>query len=259
MCGRYILASKIKTIENRFNVNVVDNEAIKPNYNLGIGQKAAVITDDNPKEIQFFTFGLTPFWAKKQMYLFNARTEGDHNKENNPKYSGQKGIIVKPAYRKAIRSQRCLIIADAYIEGTTKEGLNKPYLIYVRDLKPFSFAGIWDSWYNPESNEQINSFSIITTTANELLQKLPHERMPVILEPSHEKKWLNPNTPLSDITRLLKAFPAEKMNAYPISNDIKNKKTNSRYLIEPQGDRLLKEESFETRNTLRKAGMGRYK
>lgn len=241
MCGRYVLASKIATVEKRFNVSFDNMETFKPNFNLGIGQLAPIITGKDPKLIQFFRFGLTPFWAKKPMCLFNARAEGDSNKQNSPNYSGGKGIITKPAFRKAIRSQRCLVIADAYIEGTTNEGLDKPFLIYVQNAHPFAFAGIWDTWYKPDSNEQINSFSILTTTANTLLRKLPHQRMPVILSPKNEKKWLNPNTPLTDITRLLKAFPSDLMNAYPITPDIKNNKLNERWLIEPQGERLLKE------------------
>ena len=259
MCGRFITVSKIKVIEKRFNINIDNPEAFKPNYNLGIGQLAPVITDKDPKRLQFFTFGLTPFWAKKSMYLFNARNEGDNNKQNDPKYSGSKGIILKPAFRKPIRSQRCLVIADAFIEGTTTDGLNKPYLVYVRNSHPFAFAGIWDTWHNPKNNEEINSFSIITTTANELLQKLPHHRMPVIFKPNHEKRWLNPNTPLTDITRMLKALPAESMNAYPITSDIKSPKAEGRELIEPQGERLFKEERFETTELLKKSGMGRYR
>ena len=166
MCGRYVLVSKVKAIEDRFNVNFENKETFKPSFNLGIGQYAPIITDKDSKIIQFFRFGLSPFWSKKPMNLFNARSEGDNNKQNSPNYSGGKGIIIKPAFRKPIRSQRCLIIADAYIEGTTNEGLNKPHLVYIRKSHPFAFAGIWDTWHNQDSNEQINSFSIITTTAN---------------------------------------------------------------------------------------------
>ncbi|OQY05246.1 MAG: hypothetical protein B6I20_01600 [Bacteroidetes bacterium 4572_117] len=259
MCGRFITVSKVKTIEKRFNINIDYPDAFIANFNLGIGQQAPVITDKDPKQVQFFTFGLTPFWAKKPMYLFNARSEGDNNKQNDPNYSGGKGIILKAAFRKPIRSQRCLVIADAFIEGTTIEGLNKAHLVYVRNSRPFAFAGIWDTWQNPKNNEQINSFSIITTTANELLQQLPHQRMPVILEPKHEKHWLNPKTPLTDVTRILKAFPAGRMNAYPITPDIKNPKAKGRALIDPQGERLLKEERYETTELLKKSGMGRHR
>ena len=51
------------------------------------------------------------------MYLINARKEGDHNRANDPSYSGAAGILQKPSFRKPIRSQRCLVLADGFIEG----------------------------------------------------------------------------------------------------------------------------------------------
>ena len=47
-----------------------------------------------------FQFGFTPFWAKKKMYVVNARSEGDYNKENDPLYTGAKGIITKASKSK---------------------------------------------------------------------------------------------------------------------------------------------------------------
>mgnify|MGYP003341682027 CR=1 FL=1 len=106
MCGRYVIVSSVETIEKRFNVKADDAAAeFKGNYNLGPGAVAPVITNTEPNRLQLFTFGLCPSWAKKRMYLFNARAEGDGNPENDPEYSGGKGIISKPSFRKPIRSQ----------------------------------------------------------------------------------------------------------------------------------------------------------
>ena len=109
MCGRYILVQKIEVLEKRFNVTVPADFDFKPSYNISPGKYAPVITSENPRELQLFQFGMTPFWAKKKMYLFNARAEGDKNKGNSRDYHGGKDIIIKPAFRKPIRSQRCLI------------------------------------------------------------------------------------------------------------------------------------------------------
>ena len=50
-------------------------------------------------EIQLFRFGMTPSWMTKPALFINARAEGDHNPDNNPAYTGTKGIITKPAFR----------------------------------------------------------------------------------------------------------------------------------------------------------------
>ncbi len=257
MCGRYILAQKLERIEKRFNVIAPEGAEWKPAYNISPGQLAPVITGDNPKELQLFRFGMTPFWAKKPMYMINARAEGDHNKEDDPNYKGAKGIISKPSFRKPIRSQRCLVIADAFIEGTVKEKLSKPFVVYLKDnVRPFAFAGIWDEWVNQESGEIIRSFAIITTTANELLRKLPHHRSPVILEQRHESKWLNQELPLADVTKFLKPYPAERMNAYPIDPAIKNPQAEGSELLKPRGERVVPEYDIKTNQDIELQGMG---
>jgi putative SOS response-associated peptidase YedK len=257
MCGRYVLVQKIEVLEKRFNIKAPEGFEYKPSYNISPGQYAPVITDENPRELSLFQFGLTPFWAKHQMYLFNARSEGDSNKANDTSYIGAKGIISKPAFRKPIRSQRCLIPADCFIEGTTKEKLNKPFVVYLRNgERPFTFAGIWDKWVNHETGEILNSFAIITTIANELLQKLPHHRSPVILPRSYEQAWLSSDIPLSDVTKLLKPYPADLMNAYPIDASIKNPRADGLQLIRPVGQRIIPEYEIRKTEGLTLQGMG---
>ena len=257
MCGRYVLVQKVGLIEKRFNVTAPADFAFRPSYNISPGNFAPVITSENPRQLDLFRFGMIPFWAKKPMALINARSEGDHNPEDHPGYSGAKGIITKPAFRKPIRSQRCLVIADCFIEGTTREKLSKPYVVYLREgERPFAFAGIWDRWANPETGEIIHSFAIITTTANELLQKIPHHRSPVVLPRHMEQAWLSNDLPLSDVTSMLKPFPAELMNAYPVDPAIKNPRAEGPQLLKPIGQRLSPEYDTRSRKDVNLQGMG---
>ena len=256
MCGRYVVVSTVEVIEKRFNVSVPELPLnILPSFNLGPGAYAPVITNDEPNKVQFFQFGLTPFWAKKKMYLFNARSEGDGNSDNDPNYTGGKGIISKPSFKRAIRSQRCLVIADAFIEGSQKEGLDKPYVVYLRDQKrPFAFAGIWEKWTDPTNGAITNSFAIITTVANPLIQMIGHHRSPVILSRSHENRWLKAEH-LNEVTSLLEPYPSDEMNAYPIDKKIKNPRINERHLLDPVGERLLSESETLVTTALKLQGM----
>ncbi len=257
MCGRYILIQKAEVLEKRFGVRISDTINLVPSYNIGPGKFAPVITNDRPYEIQLFRFGMTPSWMTKPTLFINARAEGDHNSDNNPNYNGAKGIITKPAFRKPIRSQRCLIPADAFIEGPEKEKLNKPYVVYLKDkVRPFAFAGIWDSWKNPETSELIYSFAIITTVANEVTQKIQHHRSPIILHREDEKNWLSNSLPLADLTRLLVPYPGELMNAYPIAPTIKNPGADDPGLIHPVGQRLMPETIIRSRTESQITGMG---
>ncbi len=257
MCGRYVLVQKIEVIEQRFNVTTASEFIFEPSYNISPGDLAPVITCESPRILQSFRFGLTPFWAKKRMYLFNARVEGDRNKDNDPNYIGAKDIIIKPAFRKPIRQQRCLIPADAFIEGTTDEGLSNPFLVHLQNKeRPFAFAGIYDSWINPETQILEYGFSIITTTANDLMQKIPHHRCPVILPRYAEKIWLKKEAHLTDLLKLLVPPDANRMNAFPISQAIKNPKVKDKSLIQPTGKPLQAEMTLKTHQELRLEGMG---
>lgn len=257
MCGRYVTVTKIKAIEKRFQVECKDSSPFQMNTNVSHGEYAPVITNEKPDELQFFQFGFTPFWAKKQFYVVNARGEGDFNKEDEMAYSGAQGIIHKPMFRKAIRSQRCLVVADAFLEGPKKEKLSKPYLVYLQNGKrPFAFAGIWDKWVNESTGEVINSFAVITTVANELMQRIGHHRSPVILPRTYEQAWLSNDLPLSEVTSMLKPFPARSMNAYPIAADIKSPRANGIELLEPIGQRVYKEYDYYIYEDFKLQGMG---
>lgn len=258
MCGRYVLVSKLKLIEKSFQVNVAEiMERFEINPNVCPGEEAVVIADAAPKQAQLMTFGFTPHWAKKKMYVINARSEGDHNKENSKDYHGTKGIISKPMFRKSIRSKRCLVLADAFVEGTKTDKLNKAHLVYRSGNKrPFAMAGIWDEWIDKTTGEVFRSFAIITTAPTPLMDKIPHHRSPLVLAQEDEGRWLDTRLSLGDVTQLLKPFDDTDFNAYPISKSIKSPKNKSIDLLKPIGDTLITSYDYQFYKELDLQGMG---
>ena len=258
MCGRYVTVSSVQAIEKRFNVQSTPEvtAAWRPNANVSHGEQAPVIASDAPQALQMQQFGFTPRWAKTQFYMINARSEGDHNKEDDPRYTGAMGIILKPMFRQSIRDRRCLILADAVIEGPKQQKLTKPYLVYPRNgVRPFAMAGIWDEWADPKTGEIIRSFAILTTVANTLLQTIGHHRSPVVLQEEHEHAWLDLSTPLADITAMLGPFPSNAFNAYPISPEIRDPRINGSDLLQPIGQRIHVEYEFMLHQELELFGM----
>ena len=242
MCGRFILVQDSKSLKNRFKVEIPEGIDLKPSYNISPGQKTAVITGERPHELQLYRFGLTPSWAQKPMLLINARSEGDNNPTDDPDFTVEMAIFDKPSFRKPIRSQRCLVPADAFIEGTIKEKLDKPFVLFLRNkVRPFAFAGIWDEWTNPGTGELIHSFAILTTFPNRLTARIPHNRMPVILHREDEERWLSPGLSDEELSLLMRPYPAELMNGYPIAPTIKNPKANDPGLIHQVGPKIFAE------------------
>ena len=257
MCGRYVIVTEIKKIEKKFNVAAFDPSLYRPNYNVSHGNMAPIITQEDPRTLTFSQFGFTPHWAKKQYYQINARSEGDKNKENDPNYKGRKGIFDKPMFRKSIRSKRCLVIADCFFEGPKKERLSKPYLVYLKDNRPFTFAGIEDEWVDISTGEVVSSFAIITGPPNPLMDQIGHHRSPVIISEEDRGIWLNQDADVGTIGSLMEPYPAELMNAYPVSPAIKSPGFNDHSAVEPIGERLNPEFDINVTRSIQLEGMGR--
>ena len=158
------------------------------------------------RELALLKWGLIPFWAKDAKIassLINARAET---------------VATKPAFRAALKKKRCLIPADGFYEWQAIPGqkTKQPYLINVRDVPVFAFAGLWEHWTSPDGT-RVDTFTIITTDANELMQQV-HTRMPVILDRADYALWLDRDVQDSqEVLPLLKPFPADRMQLIPVS------------------------------------------
>jgi len=242
MCGRASVITPAALLEERFNAAFAAGVHLEENVNISAGNKIPVITCEQPNHIQTFTLGYTPHWAHKQTYMINARSEGSLNPENDPTYTGAMGIVNKPMFRHAIKSQRCLVLVDAFIEGPKQEKLNKPYLIYPnRDRGPFALAGIYDSWQHPLTGEVHHTVAIVTSAANRLTQRLEHHRAPVVLSREDEEKWLDKDISMKELSRMMQPFDSKGFNAYPISQKIKSPEANGLELLKPIGEKLFKD------------------
>ena len=61
-----------------------------------------------------------------------------------------------------------------------------------------------------------------------------HDRMPVILDPEAETRWLDPQVVEgAAVLPLLRPFPAERMEAYPVSTLVSSPQNDGPALIEP--------------------------
>src|SRR5204863_400476 len=94
--------------------------------------------------------------------------------------------------------RRCLVPADGFYEWQKLEGCKRkqPHLIRLKGDRPFAFAGLWDTWRR--GDEPLESFTILTTSPNELVRPI-HDRMPVIISPADFERWLDPKVHASGV------------------------------------------------------------
>ncbi|MBI3866714.1 MAG: SOS response-associated peptidase [Planctomycetia bacterium] len=126
--------------------------------------------------------------------------------------------------------------ADGFYEWQPVPGQKnkQPYLIGVRDVPAFAFAGLWEHWTDPDG-QRVDSCAIITTEANKLMQ-LIHNRMPVILDPGDYGRWLDcaKHDPAA-VADLLTPFPAKKMQLTPVSTLVNSPRNESPKCVEAAG------------------------
>jgi putative SOS response-associated peptidase YedK len=221
MCGRFTLTVNPAELQDTF-ADYTFPQQFAPRYNIAPTQPVLAIPNDEQNTADFFVWGLIPMWAKDASIgnrLINARGET---------------LAEKPAFRGSLKYKRCLILADGFYEWKAAAGkkTKTPFFIHMKDRKPFAFAGLWDSWNGPDGS-QVKSCTIITTAPNELTAII-HDRMPVILHPRDYAKWLDPSPQTPDrLSPLIKPFPAEMMNAYPVSTLVNTPANDIPELIVP--------------------------
>ncbi len=213
MCGRFTQAADGEIIARVFDLPEAPRMA--PRYNIAPTQEvAAVRADGAGRRISLLHWGLIPSWAKERTMgarMINARADT---------------LAEKPAFRSAFRARRCLIVADGFYEWQKPGGGKRPHFIGFRDRRPFGFAGLWERW-SPEGDEAVESCTIITTEANDLLAPI-HDRMPVILEPDQFALWLDPTvTDPARVAGLLHPYPSGALEAYPVGLLVNNPANDS--------------------------------
>jgi len=203
MCGRFIQYASGAVLAERFQLPVRPD--LTPRYNVAPGQPigAVRIAGTGGREWVTLRWGLVPAWApepKTSYSTINARAET---------------VADKPAYRQAFRRRRCLIPADGFYEWRKLGARKQPYCIAPTDGQPFAFAGLWERW--ERDGQVLESGTILVTQANALIASI-HDRMPVILDPVDEARWLDSRlTDPAALRPLLVPCPPERLRLWPVS------------------------------------------
>ena len=234
MCGRFTLSTDPEDLARAF--GVVDLPELSPRYNVAPSQPVAavrvVVEDgDGQRQVRLLRWGLVPSWARDLRVgnrMINARSET---------------AAGKPAFRRAFRFRRCLVLADGFYEWRRRGKERQPHYFTMKDGRPFAFAGLWERWVDPTrsaergtqngepgpapssefrvpSSEVVESCTLLTCGPNELVEPV-HDRMPVILPPSDHDLWLDPKVDDPDVLQpLLRPFPAGEMTVRRVSERV---------------------------------------
>jgi putative SOS response-associated peptidase YedK len=187
-----------------------------------IVRKAA---DNNDIEIVPAHWEFIPPWIKNEEELKAARKQGI------PWLNAtSEKLLLSKMFRPAALKKRCLVIASHFFEWRhfqpegEKKAIAYPYTIGLNDKDYFYMAGIWQPWTDKETGETIDTFAIVTTHANMLMEEVHNtkKRMPTILTEELAWDWIMKDLDEEQIQRIASfQIPSEYMYAHPIRKDFK--------------------------------------
>lgn len=223
MCGRFTLQIPPELLAEIF--ALLEIPVFPARYNIAPTQQVPVIrqTGDGLNHFAVMRWGLIPSWAKDPsigIRMINARCET---------------VAEKPAFRHAVRHQRCIVPATGFYEWRAEGGKKTPHFVCLKDGSPIFFAGLWEHWKSPEG-AAVESCTILTTSSNKLIAPL-HDRMPVIFHPQAFQLWLDRETTDPEkLKALYHPYPDNLMEMWPVSPLVNSPRNESPELIAPLGN-----------------------
>ncbi len=198
-------------------------------FNFG---KIPVITNQQQHLVQGYHWGLIPTWVKDEQSAIDLRKMTLNAKSES--------IFEKPSFRDAAKTNRCVVLVSGFYEWKTVGKEKIPHYIYSPGMPIMPLAGLYSTWKNPSTQKTINTVTILTTEANELMSEIHNaqKRMPVILPKSNIAKWFDSDYGKQDI---LLPFDANSMCAHEISKLItaRNQNTNVPEVLMPSKNSLF--------------------
>ena len=226
MCYHKQDAATIEELMIRYE-SVLKEISYQPSYyENGFDFKPSpVLSVDKPREFQMMQWGFIPWWTKsaQDASQIRLRTLNCISEE----------MFEKSSFKDAATDgRRCLIPCTGFFEWRWFKGgkIKYPYFIHARKEKIFSLAGIWSPWTDKSTGEMRTTYTVLTTRANPLLEKIHNskKRMPVILLKEYEKDWLNPNLTKEDVLALCEPLDENLLEAYTISKMITDRKVDDK-------------------------------
>jgi len=204
-------------LEKRFGASFKPNRPFAPGKRVSAFSlpEVPVISLNEPNKIDVYTWGLIPFWTKTvkdaaeiRLKTFNAKAET---------------LKEKPSFRHTIKNQRCLVLTNGFYEWQHVGKEKIPYFIQLKDDIAMPMAGLSDTWTNQITGEILNTFTIITTAANPLMEKIHNtkKRMPAIITGENEHIWLDSSLDESNVLKLLNPFDEKLMLASKLKDETK--------------------------------------
>jgi putative SOS response-associated peptidase YedK len=214
MCGRFTLTRQDRReLAQLLGVDENDLRDYRPRYNIAPTDQHFIVTSKyEQRTVRPASWGLVNTWPtdnSRASQCINAKVES---------------LQERTTFREAFLRRRCIVPADGFYEWRGPKTQREPVWIHPTDSGLLLFAGLYESW-QPKPGQWQRTFTIITTSANELIKSI-HDRMPAILDERMAEDWMNPQEPNPERLKSILVPASEKKLAIspasPLVNNVKN-------------------------------------
>ena len=224
MCGRYASLSTPDELAGRFDVQRVAVDDLPRRFNVAPTLQVPVVVDRGGERVlDTMRWGFVPFWAKqvgKGPQPINARVET---------------VADSRMFAQSFRRRRVLLPADGFYEWQAREGSSRKQPWYIHDPqdRPLALAGIWTTWTDRDSGEEVESACILTRDAAGRMAQL-HHRMPVVLPAPLWTTWLEADEREAPYLHdVITRAGVPDLEARTISDRVNNVRNDGPELLEP--------------------------
>ena len=219
MCGRLTLTHPNEALARLFQAVPGNDLPEVPRFNVCPTQPVPVVTaDGGARRLRVMRWGFLPGWYKAPgdgPLIINARADT---------------VAVKPAFRDAVRSRRCLIPASGFFEWSEGPGGSRlPWFLARADGTPMALAGVWQRW--ERDGQGIESCAIVSTEAGPAMAGI-HHREPVMIEAADWPLWLG-EAGLGAATLMRPSAPGVIARPFRVSAAVNSNRATGADLIEP--------------------------
>lgn len=175
-------------LESRYGSRLLDPEKYRPSYYYHAFSypdlPVSCLDDNKERQLSVFKWGLIPSWVSNF-------EEAERIRKMTPNARCET-LADKPSFSESFERRRCLVPVAGFFEWQDLGSYKRPWYIHSPDSNIISLAGIYDRWYDKQNDQDLHTFSILTTKANTSMARIHNkkERMPVIIPEGNEDKWL---------------------------------------------------------------------
>ena len=209
MCGRFTHMHSWPEVHAFLRLDLIRGDVadalFAPHYNVAPTQTVLVARAraDGKAELAPMRWGLAPHWSKEpKKGPINARCET---------------VATNGMFRAAFKRRRAIVPVGGFFEWEKVDGAPRKQPWYFRPASDpmFAFGGLWEIW--GEGDAKLETFTIVTTPANEFVAPL-HDRMPLILPREAHQLWLFGEP--EDAAKLMVPAPGTTMAAHRVSDRV---------------------------------------